>query len=108
MVIGILAARTACDRYVLTHPGEEYDVNLLAIIRDVIVPLAGVAGAAVGVMLVGLFRAPKVAFGWLLLSSGSLMVLAVLPIRAAHGWTIAIYDLLAGAILIGIGLKVAR
>jgi hypothetical protein len=108
VIIGVLAARAGANQYILTHPGEEYDTNLRSIISVVIVPLGGVGGAIIGVMLVGLTRAPKAATGWIILSLGSAMVLAMLPIRASHGWSIALGDLLVGVLLIGIGLKIAK
>ncbi|HEX5323432.1 MAG TPA: hypothetical protein VFW40_06570 [Capsulimonadaceae bacterium] len=108
IAIGILAARSGANQYIIAHPGEQYDQNLKAIIAYLIVPLSGIAGALIGVLVVGLMRAPRVAVGWALLFGGSAMVLAMLPIRTQHGWWLALGDLLAGVILIGIGLKVAK
>lgn len=108
LVIGVLAALAGNAHYVQTHPGEEYDLRLRSVSEFVIAPLAGCAGAIIGIMAVGLMRAPREASGWIALAAGSAMVLATLPIRAVEGWWIALGDLFAGIVLIAIGLKVAR
>lgn len=107
-VIGVLAALANFAYYLQTHPGEEYDQRLRSISEFVVAPLAGCVCAIIGVMAVGLVRAPREASGWIALSAGSAMVLAMLPVRAVEGWWIALGDLFAGVVLIAIGLKVAR
>ena len=108
LVIGLVVARVGADRYIQAYPGEEYDQNLLALARYVYPPLAGIGGALLGILIVGLIRAPRTAAGWLTLSIGSVLVLATLPIRAVHGWPIAIGDLFLGIVLIAVGLKTAK
>lgn len=108
LVVATIAAVAGDARYVQTHPGEEYDTRMRSIAEFVIAPLSGCAGALFGIMVVGLVRAPREASGWIALSAGSAMVLAMLPIRAVEGWPVALGDLFLGFVLIGVGLKVAR